>query len=211
MRSKRDSSRSACSLHRVGHAGLGDLLAVLLGDRAVVLAELLADRVHLLAQEVLALLLLRAGLDVVADALAHVQLGQPLLLELQRSVRRSTTSSVSSSSSFCANVQVGRVAGGVGQRAGIRDRADEGADAAVVAAQLEDLLDDGAVLALELARSGPAAASTSGRSSTSTRSTPSWSPWATPGTPRCSASSDTTPVPRMVWRLVTSATTPTLA
>ena len=31
------------------------------------------------------------------------------------------------------------------------DRADEGADAAVVAAQVEDLLDDGAILALELA------------------------------------------------------------
>ena len=51
---------------------------------AVVLAELLADRVHLAAQEVLALLLLRARLDVVADALAHLQLGQPVALQLQR-------------------------------------------------------------------------------------------------------------------------------
>ena len=34
MRSSRPSSRSACSLHGVGHAGLGDLLPVLLGDRA---------------------------------------------------------------------------------------------------------------------------------------------------------------------------------
>ena len=32
-----------------------------------------------------------------------------------------------------------------------RDAADEGRDAAIVAAQLEDLLDDGAVLALEIA------------------------------------------------------------
>ena len=48
-------------------------------------------------------------------------------------------------------VQVRRVAGGVRQRAGVGDRADEGGDAAVVSAQLEDLLDDGAVLALELA------------------------------------------------------------
>ena len=47
--------------------------------------------------------------------------------------------------------QVRGVAGGVGQRAGLGDRADEGGDAAVVAAQLEDLLDDRAVLALELA------------------------------------------------------------
>ena len=40
---------------------------------------------------------------------------------------------------------------------GLGDRADEGGDAPVVAAQLEDLLDDGAVLGLELAdRSSPA-------------------------------------------------------
>ena len=70
--------------HVVGHLGLGDLLAVLLDDRRLVLAELLADRVELLAEEVLALLLLRAGLDVLADALAHLQLGQPLALEAER-------------------------------------------------------------------------------------------------------------------------------
>ena len=68
----------------VGHAGLVDLRAVLLDDGAVVLAELLADRLHLLAQEVLALLLLGAGLDVLADALAHLQLGQALALERER-------------------------------------------------------------------------------------------------------------------------------
>jgi hypothetical protein len=41
---------------------------------------------------------------------------------------------------------------GVGQRAGLADRAQEGADALVDAALLEDLVDHGAVLALELAR-----------------------------------------------------------
>ena len=70
--------------HGLGHPGLLDLLAVLVDDRGVVLAELLADRVHLLAQEVLALLLLGAGLDVVADALADLQLGEPLALERER-------------------------------------------------------------------------------------------------------------------------------
>jgi hypothetical protein len=45
---------------------------------------------------------------------------------------------------------VGRVADRVGQRAGLADRAQPGADALVDAAQLEDLLDHGAVLALEL-------------------------------------------------------------
>ena len=48
--------------------------------------------------------------------------------------------------------QLRRVAGRVGQRAGLGDRAQERRDPAVVAAQLEDLLDDRAVLALEVAR-----------------------------------------------------------
>ncbi len=52
---------------------------------------------------------------------------------------------------FWAKREVGRVAGGVGERAGLGDRADERRDASVVAAQLEDLLDDRAVLGLELA------------------------------------------------------------
>ena len=48
--------------------------------------------------------------------------------------------------------QVGRIAGGVGERAGVGDRAHERTHAAVVAAQLENLVDDGAVLALQLTR-----------------------------------------------------------
>ena len=121
-------------------------------DGAVVFAELLADRVHLPAQEVLALLLLRAVLDVVADALADPQLGQPLLLELQRQLQPLDDVERLEQLELLREVQVRRVAGGVGQRARIGDRAHERADPPIVAAQLEDFLDDGAVLALELAR-----------------------------------------------------------
>ena len=60
----------------LGQLGLLELLPVLLDDRGVVLAELLADRVHLAPEDVLALLLLRALLDVLADAPAHLQLGE---------------------------------------------------------------------------------------------------------------------------------------
>ena len=67
----------------VGHAGLFDLRAVLVDRAGVVLAELAADRLHLLAQEVLALLLLGAGLHVLADLAADLQLGQALALELE--------------------------------------------------------------------------------------------------------------------------------
>ena len=69
---------------RLRHPGLGDLALVLLDQAALVLAQLLADRLHLFAQEVVALLLLGAGLDVVADPAAHLQLGQPLALQLDR-------------------------------------------------------------------------------------------------------------------------------
>jgi hypothetical protein len=61
------------------------------------------------------------------------------------------TSSVSSDADLVLEGDVGRVADRVGQRAGLGDRAQERADALVGAAQLEDLLDDGAVLALEVA------------------------------------------------------------
>ena len=69
---------------RLRHTGLADLPPVLVADGALVLAELLPDRVHLAAEEVLALLLLRAGLDVLADALANLHLSQAVALQRQR-------------------------------------------------------------------------------------------------------------------------------
>ena len=144
--------------HRVGHAGVRDLLPVLVGDRAVAFAELLADRVHLPAQEVLALLLLRAVFDVVANALAHLQLGEPLALELQRQRQPLDDVERFEQLELLGEVEVGRVAGRVGQRAGVGDRPHERADPSVVAAQLENLVDDRAVFALELARDAGAGA-----------------------------------------------------
>ena len=136
--------------HVVGHAGVGDLRAVLVGDR-LVLAQLAADRVHLLAQEVLALLLLGAGLDVVADAVAHLQLGQPLALELDGEREALGDVDGLQQADLLLERQVGAVAGRVGQRAGLGDGAQERRDALVGAALGEDLLHDRAVLALELA------------------------------------------------------------
>ena len=107
MRSKRDELAFGLLPDGVGHAGVGDLRPVLLGDRGFVLAELFANRVHLLAQEILALLLLRAGIDVVADALADAQLRQPVLLQLDGERQPLATSSVSSSSSFWSRFRSG--------------------------------------------------------------------------------------------------------
>ena len=138
--------------HRLGQLGLLELAAVLVDDGGVVLAELLPDRLHLLAQDVLALLALRAALDVLADAPAHLHLRQALLLQPDRELEPLVHVDRLEHLDLLLEGEVGRVADRVGERARLGDRADEGGDAAVVAAQLEDLLDDRAVLALELAR-----------------------------------------------------------
>ena len=124
---------------------------VLADQVGLVLAQLFADRLHLFAQEVLALLLLGAGLDVVADLRAHLQLGQPLALQLDRDLQPLGDVDRLQQPQLALVGDVGGEAGGVGQGAGLLDRAQEGGDAAVVAAQLEDLLDHGAVLAGQLA------------------------------------------------------------
>ena len=91
-------------------------------------------------------------LDVVADALPDAQLGQPLLLELQRERQPLDDVERFEQLQLLADVQIGRVAGGIGQGAGMGDRADERADPAIVAAKLENLLDHRAIFALEVAR-----------------------------------------------------------
>ena len=62
-------------LDLVGHRRLLDLLAQLgrLGDGGVVLAQLLLDRLHLLAQDVLALGLVHLGLDLGLDAALELE------------------------------------------------------------------------------------------------------------------------------------------
>ncbi len=70
----------------IGHRRLGDFRAELLDDGRFVLAELLADRVELLPQDVFALLLLHAGVDVFADAPPDLHQGQSLALESERKI-----------------------------------------------------------------------------------------------------------------------------
>ena len=139
-------------LDLVGHPGFLDLRPVLVDDGALVLAELLADRVHLLAEEPLALLLLRALLDVVADAPAHLQLGEPLALDREGELEPLDDVDGLEQLDALRERHVGRVRARVGERTRVGDRAEELTDAVVGVAQVEDLLDDGAVLALELAR-----------------------------------------------------------
>ena len=135
----------------VGHPGLVDLAAVVVDHRTLVLAELLADRLELLAQEVLALLLLGAGLDVVAYPPADLKLGEALALGRDRPLQAFGDVQRLEQLALLLEAQVGRVAGRVGQRPRLDDRAQKRADPRVRVAQLEDLFDHGAVLAGELA------------------------------------------------------------
>ena len=82
--SSRRSSRSAWARTSSGIPASSIFVRYSSIERALVLAELLADRLHLLAQHVLALLLLDVGVDVVADAAADLHLGKPLALERER-------------------------------------------------------------------------------------------------------------------------------
>src|SRR5262249_9292390 len=102
------------------------------------------------SQEVLALLLLGAGLDVVADPLADLEFGEPLALELNGELEPAGDIDGLEQPALVIDAQVGAVAGAVGERAGLGDRAQERRTPTVVAADLEDLLDHRAVLALEL-------------------------------------------------------------
>ncbi len=135
----------------LGHLRLGDLRPVLLDDGPLVLAELLADRVELAAEDVLALLLVDTRLDVLLDASAHPHESEALTLQLERDLEALAHVDGLEEAHLLLEGQVGGVAGGVCERARLGDRAHERGDAAVVTAQLEDLLDDCAILALELA------------------------------------------------------------
>ena len=79
-RSRRPSSRSTSCARLLGQLELVELLAQL-GDllRLVVVAELLLDRLHLLAQEHLALPLAQLFLDLRLDLLLHLEHADLLL------------------------------------------------------------------------------------------------------------------------------------
>ncbi len=105
----------------VGHAGLSDFLPILGDDSAFVFTELLANRFHLPPQEVLALLFLRAAFHVFADALPDLQFGQPVPLKLGCELQSVDDVERFEQPDLLGEVQIRRVAGGIGQLAGVHD------------------------------------------------------------------------------------------
>src|SRR5262249_56433365 len=97
----------------------------------------------------------RAGLDVLADALAHLELGESLALEAERERQALDHVEHLEQLDLLREGQVRGIAGGVGERAGLRDGPDELRYALVGPAQLENLAHDGAILALQLPRARP--------------------------------------------------------
>ena len=136
--------------HGLRQLQLLDLGAVVVGGRSAVLAELLADRLQLAAQHVLALLLGGPFLDVLADAPANLQLGQALALHAQGDAQPLEHVDRLEQLQLVLVGDLGRVGRRVGQSACLANRAHERRDPPVVAAQLEDLLDGRAVLTLQL-------------------------------------------------------------
>ncbi len=125
-------------------------MTILVHQRAVLLAKLLADGVHLTAEEVLALLLLGSVFDIVSDSLSHLELRQPFTLKLQGQRQPLDDVEGFEQSQLLVEIEIGRIAGRISQGAGRRNGPHERPDPSVVAAQLENLVHDRAVLSLQL-------------------------------------------------------------
>jgi hypothetical protein len=92
----------------VRHAGLVDLLAELVGGVfPAFLAELLADRRHLLAQDHLALSLLEVVRHLAPDALLHIDLASVSFAQARTISRRASTSVVSRTSTLRSKLMSG--------------------------------------------------------------------------------------------------------
>src|SRR4030095_2231740 len=129
-----------------------DLFAVLLDDRAVLLTELFPDRFHLATEEVFALLLLRAIFHIVVDAFAHLELGEPFPLELQRELEPFDHIERLEQLTLLCEVQIRGITGRVSEGTCLGNRPHERADPTVVTSQFEDLVDDGPIFTLQLVR-----------------------------------------------------------
>ena len=103
------------------------------------------------AQDVLALLALGTLLDVVADPMTDLQLGQALALKPHGKLEPLDHVNRFEQLDALLEGDLRGVGGGVRERADLANRAHEGGDAPVVTAQLQNFLDDRPILALELA------------------------------------------------------------
>src|SRR5207237_8968524 len=134
--------------NRGGHLRLLHPLAVL-GGGVTIVAELFLDRLHLLAEQELALALLHAFLDVGADLVLERDLSQDIPLPGDHALQARLPVALLQELDLLLNREVGRVARHVGEMAGLVDTAQHHGDGAG-STELEDVLDQRPVLTHEL-------------------------------------------------------------
>jgi hypothetical protein len=109
----------------LGQVGGLDAGAVVVRALRLALAQLLADRRELLAQQELPLLLLHALADVLADLLADLLLGDVLLRPAEQQLEPLLDVGLRQQLRLLDVVEVGRPAGEIGERTGVRRLLDE--------------------------------------------------------------------------------------
>ena len=137
--------------HVLGQVGGLHPGPVVVGAVGLVLAQLLADRGQLLAQQELALGLLHALADVLGDLLRDLLLGHVLAGPADQQLQPLDHVGLGQQLRLLLQVEVGGPAGGVGQLAGVGDLLD-GVDDLPGAALLQDADDQGLVLLGQLGR-----------------------------------------------------------
>ena len=110
--------------HLVRHVRGLDPGPVVVGAVGLALAELLADRGELLAEQELALVLLHALADVLADLLGDVQLGEVLLRPLDQQFQAALDGRGLEELALAVGGEVRRVAGGVRDDGRVRQRGE---------------------------------------------------------------------------------------
>jgi hypothetical protein len=132
---------------------LGDLLAVLRQRVAIGLAQLLFDRGELLAQVELALALFEALVDLDANLVLQRGFGQDGASPGDQRLEPRHDVALLEDGQVLVQLQLGRIAGHIGELARMLDAAQHLTDSRC-AAQVEQVLEHGAVLAGELVRRG---------------------------------------------------------
>jgi len=146
VRSRRSSSRSHLLANSVRHFRGADLRAVFRDDVAVTFAELLLDRVHLLAEQELALPLLHPLVDLGADLVLERRFGQDVAGPGDQHLEPFLHVEGFEHLDLALQGEVRRVAGHVGKLARFVDGTDH-LHRLGRAADLQQVLDQRAVLA----------------------------------------------------------------
>ena len=135
----------------LGHAGALEASPVTGRDVVAAFAELLLDRLELLAQQEVSLGLLHPLVDLGANLLAHRRVSEHVLGPADEPGESLLDVERLEHLDLLLDAEVGRVSGQIGEVARMPNGADR-LDGAAGATQLEEVLDEGAIFTRQLAR-----------------------------------------------------------